>query len=41
VAAGPDVARLLHRLEARWIAEGFPDARQVTAWLDAAITARG
>jgi poly(A) polymerase len=41
VHAGPDVARLLHRLEERWIAEGFPDARQVIAWLDAAITARG
>jgi poly(A) polymerase len=41
VHAGPEVAQLLHSLEARWIAEDFPDSRQVLAWLDAAITARG
>jgi poly(A) polymerase len=37
VKAGPDVARILHAVEQRWIAEGFPDAVRVTALLDAAI----
>lgn len=26
VAKGPEVARLLHRIEDQWVAEGFPDA---------------
>jgi poly(A) polymerase len=40
VAAGPDVARILHAVEARWIAEGFPDRARVEALLDAEISAR-
>lgn len=38
LAKGPDVARALKRLEARWIAEGFPDAVP-DDWLDQAISA--
>ena len=34
VAAGPEVARVLQAVEARWIAEGFPDAERVAALLD-------
>jgi len=34
VSAGPDVARLLRRVEDRWVAEGFPDRRRVEALLD-------
>ncbi len=34
VAAGPEVARVLQAVEARWIAEGFPDAGCVAALLD-------
>jgi poly(A) polymerase len=37
VGAGPDVARILRRVEAAWIAEGFPDAPRVQALLDAAL----
>ena len=33
VKAGPDVARILHVIEARWLAEGFPDAARVEALL--------
>jgi poly(A) polymerase len=33
VAAGPDVARVLQAVEARWIGEGFPDRRRVEALL--------
>ncbi|MES2097847.1 MAG: CCA tRNA nucleotidyltransferase [Pseudomonadota bacterium] len=32
--AGPDVARTLHRVEDRWVAEGFPDAARVAAIAD-------
>ena len=32
--AGPDVARTLHRVEDRWIAEGFPDAARVAQIAD-------
>ena len=39
VSAGPQVARLLQAVEARWIAEGFPDAGRVRALLDAALAA--
>ena len=39
VSAGPQVARLLQAVEARWIAEGFPDAARVRALLDAALAA--
>ncbi len=34
VAAGPDVARIMQDVEARWIAEGFPDANRVDELLD-------
>ncbi|MGB3166588.1 MAG: CCA tRNA nucleotidyltransferase [Alteraurantiacibacter sp.] len=34
VAAGPEVARILQAVEARWVAEGFPDAARVAALLD-------
>jgi len=33
VAAGPEVARILQSVEARWIAEGFPDAERVSRML--------
>lgn len=33
VGAGPEVARILQAVEARWIAEGFPDAARVEALL--------
>lgn len=34
VGAGPDVARILRRVEDRWIAEGFPEGERVHALLD-------
>ncbi|MDJ0976960.1 MAG: CCA tRNA nucleotidyltransferase [Erythrobacter sp.] len=34
VAAGPQVARILQRIERRWVAEGFPDIARVAALLD-------
>ncbi|PKB25015.1 poly(A) polymerase [Novosphingobium kunmingense] len=34
VKAGPQVARTLQAVEARWIAEGFPDAKRVAQMLD-------
>ena len=34
VGAGPEVARILQAVEARWIAEGFPDRTRVEALLD-------
>lgn len=34
VAAGPEVARILQAVEARWIEEGFPDRARVEALLD-------
>jgi poly(A) polymerase len=34
IKAGPEVARTLRSLEARWIAEGFPDRDRVLAMLD-------
>ncbi|MFC0686049.1 CCA tRNA nucleotidyltransferase [Novosphingobium clariflavum] len=37
VGAGPQVARLLRRVEERWIAEGFPAAARVDALLDAEL----
>lgn len=33
VSAGPEVARLLRRVEDRWIEEGFPDAARVETLL--------
>lgn len=37
VGAGPEVARLLRRVQDRWIAEGFPDEARVSALLDAEL----
>lgn len=37
VGAGPEVARVLRRVEDRWIAEGFPAAPRVDALLDAEL----
>jgi poly(A) polymerase len=37
VRAGPDVARILRAVEARWVAESFPDTARVAALLDAEI----
>ncbi|MBN8814463.1 MAG: CCA tRNA nucleotidyltransferase [Sphingomonas sp.] len=34
LTAGPDVARTLHRIEERWIAEGFPDIDRVAVIAD-------
>ena len=34
IAAGPEVARTLRRVEERWIAEGFPGREKVLAYLD-------
>ena len=33
VAAGPDVARILKAVEARWIAEGFPSSERIATML--------
>lgn len=37
VDAGPDVARLLRRIEERWIAEGFPDAARAGTLADEVV----
>ena len=37
VSAGPDVARILQQIEARWVAEGFPDAARIAQLLDEAL----
>ena len=37
IKAGPDVARLMRRIEDRWIAEGFPDAARVDQIADEAV----
>ena len=34
VAEGPEVARILRAVEARWIDEGFPDRHRVEQLLD-------
>jgi poly(A) polymerase len=39
VAAGPDVARLLRRVEARWIDEGFPGRPRIAVLLDEVLAA--
>lgn len=39
VKAGPEVARILQAVEARWVAEGFPDTAQVQALLTAEMDA--
>lgn len=40
VAAGPDVARILQAIEARWIAEGFPGRARVEALLGEELARR-
>jgi poly(A) polymerase len=37
VTAGPEVARILWAVEARWVAEGFPDEARALALLDAEL----
>lgn len=37
VSAGPDVARILQQVEARWVAEGFPDAARIEQMLGEAL----
>ncbi len=37
VEAGPQVARILQEVEARWVAEGFPDGGRVSQLLDEAL----
>jgi len=37
VRAGPEIARLLHAVEAQWVAEGFPDRARALALLDASL----
>lgn len=34
VSAGPDIARILHAVERRWVNEGFPDRDRVERMLD-------
>lgn len=41
VKAGPEVARVLRAVEARWIAEGFPDEGRVSALLDQELATSG
>jgi poly(A) polymerase len=41
VTAGPQVARLLRQIEARWVAEGFPDAARVNQMLGEELGAGG
>ena len=38
VAAGPQVARIMRAVEARWIEEGFPDAARIDALLNDELT---
>lgn len=40
VSAGPEVARMLRRIEARWVDEGFPDAARIEAILTEELAAR-
>ena len=37
IKAGPDVARILKRIERQWVSEGFPDAARVKAIADEAM----
>jgi poly(A) polymerase len=39
ITAGPQVARILKAVEARWVAEGFPDAARLDALVDEALAA--
>lgn len=38
VGAGPEVARIMREIEARWVAEGFPDEARVQQMLDDALS---
>jgi poly(A) polymerase len=40
VTAGPEVARILQDIEARWVSEGFPDQSRTAALLREALAAR-
>jgi len=40
IAAGPEVARILQAVEARWIAEGFPNRERVEALLAQEISSK-
>lgn len=40
VTAGPAVARILKAVEARWVAEGFPDSARTAQLLDEALSAQ-
>ncbi len=40
VSAGPEVARILQQVEARWVDEGFPDETRTAALLSEALAAR-
>lgn len=40
VRAGPEIARILRRIEQRWVAEGFPPAPRVQAMLDEELALR-
>jgi len=39
VGAGPDVARILRRVEGRWVAEGFPNEARALQLLDEELAA--
>ncbi|WP_068080215.1 CCA tRNA nucleotidyltransferase [Novosphingobium rosa] len=39
VAAGPQVARVLHNVQTAWVDEGFPDATRIEALLEAELAA--
>ena len=41
VGAGPEVARVLRTVEARWVTEGFPDTARVDELLDSVLAERG
>ncbi|MCX7864294.1 MAG: CCA tRNA nucleotidyltransferase, partial [Novosphingobium sp.] len=41
IKAGPDVARILRTVEARWVAEGFPEEKRVMELLDAVLASEG
>ena len=40
ISAGPEVARTLQAVEARWVAEGFPDSNRVATLLEQALEGR-
>jgi len=40
VGAGPEVARIMREVEARWVAEGFPDEARVQQMLDDVLKAQ-